>query len=295
MTTAAPENDTSPIVRLLYTTPLGQFCRHPEIATALAQDKLATLIAPFLHIPDLLLSEHRLLRDWELERPPPFAAARESAAALEHSFANAKPEIRELRVLLHLSAHRRIDAAAVGREIFLPCPAFFDEPHITCEMSNGFTLKLGIVRMAHYWPRPDGDARSHAWRSDPELVSAVERALLPLMPLPGAGAGEQFGTAAELWLTLAPLRDFETRSSLPLFPYTTIYPEGYVPRGYRVRIQPATMRALGGSYLTLAAAGLSPYIADCFSAYCETRRELLEEWTQDLISLAVDKWGRLVA
>lgn len=295
MTTVAPENDTSPIVRLLYTTPLGQFCRHPEIAAALAQDKLATLIAPFLHIPDLLSNERRLLRDWELERPQPYAAARASAAEIERSFANVKPEIRDLRVLLHLSAHRRIDAAAVGREIFVPCPAFFGEPHIACELANGFTLKLGIVRMAHYWPRPDSDARSHRWRSDPELVSAVERALLPLLPPAGAREEEQFATAAELWLTLAPLRDFEACSSLPLFPYTTIYPEGYVPRGYQVRIQPATMRTLGGSYLTLAAAGLSPYIAECFSACCETRRELLAEWTEDIISLAVDKWGRLVA
>ncbi len=295
MTTAAPDNETSPIVRLLYTTPLGQFCRHPEIAAALAQDKLAALISPFLHIPDLLRNEHRLLRDWELERPHAFAVARASANPLEQSFDHAKPEIRELRVLLHLSAHRRIDAAAVGREVFLPCPAFFGEPHVGCELSDGLTLKVGIVRMAHYWPKPDSDARSQTWRSNSELVRAVETALLPLLPPPGAGAEDQFATAAELWLTLAPLREFEAHSSLPLFPYTTIYPEGFVPRGYRVRIQPQTMRALGGSYLTLAAAGLSPYIADCFSAYCESRRELLGDWTQDLIALAVDKWGRLVA
>ena len=87
MTTVAPENDTSPIVLLLYTTPLGQFCRHPEIAAALAQDKLATLIAPFLHIPDLLSNERRLLRDWELERPQPYAAARASAPKHSIEFA----------------------------------------------------------------------------------------------------------------------------------------------------------------------------------------------------------------
>ena len=286
--------DNSPVVRLLYTTPLGQFCRHPEIATALAQDKLATLISPFLHVPDLLANEHRLLRDWEIERPEPAARARASAAALEQSITESNPAVPELRVRLHLAAHRRIDAAAIGREIYQPCPAFFGEPHVACELPDGLTLKLGPVRMAHYWPKPDSEARSNAWRINPTIIRAVEAALLPLLPPPGPEAGEQFATAAALWLALAPLREFEARSSLPLFPYTTIYPEGYTPRGYRIRIEPATMRSLGGSYLTLAAAGLSPYIAECFHAYCETRRDLLVEWTEDLIALAVEKWGRLV-
>ncbi len=287
--------DDSPVVRLLYTTPLGQFCRHPEIATALAQDKLAALISPFLHVPDLLVNEHRLFRDWEIERPEPAARARASAAGIEQSLAESNPGVRELRVRLHLAAHRRIDAAAVGREIFEPCPAFFGEPHVACELPDKLTLKLGPVRMAHYWPKPDSEARSHAWRNNPMIVCAVETALLPLLPQPSPNADEQFATAAALWLTLAPLREFEGRSSLPLFPYTTIYPEGYTPRGYQIRIQPETMRALGGSYLTLASAGLSPYIADCFHAYCATRRELLTEWTEDLVALAVGKWGRLVA
>ena len=287
--------DNSPVVRLLYTTPLGQFCRHPEIAMALAQDRLAALISPFLHVPDLLANEHRLLRDWEIERPEPAARARASAAALEQTVTEPSPEVRELRMRLHLAAHRRIDATAVGREIFQPCPAFFGEPHVTCELSDGLTLKIGPVRMAHYWPKPDSEARSHAWRNNPTIVRAVETALLPLLPPHGPDAGEQFDTAAALWLTLAPLRDFEARSSLPLFPYTTIYPEGYTPRGYRIRIETATMRSLGGSYLTLAAAGLSPYIAECFHTYCDTRSALLAEWTEDLIALAIEKWGRLVA
>jgi hypothetical protein len=52
------------------------------------------------------------------------------------------------------------------------------------------------------------------------------------------------------------------------------------------------MRELGGSYLTLASAGLSPYIAEPLLDYCETRRELLETWKRDLLELGIAKWDR---
>ena len=92
-------------------------------------------------------------------------------------------------------------------------------------------------------------------------------------------------------MALGPLRAFEAANVLPLFPYSTIYPNGYVPRGYRVRIRPESLSPLGGSYLTLAAAGLSPYIATPFDAYCESRQALLKAWMDDVPALAVAKWG----
>ena len=292
--TSAPITDSSPLARLLYTTPLGEFCRHPEIAEALAQDRLAATLTPWLQVPDLFGCEHRLFRDWQVERPEAAAFAQESAAAIEVECAGMAKEVLQLRLLIHLTAHRRIDAAAVGREVFLPCAPFFGEPHVLCELPQGLALKVGTVRMANYWPRPEMEARSRVWRANRELVQAVERSLFSLLPPPGPDAAEQFGTAAALWLRLKPLRDFEARSSLPLFPYSTIYPDGYCPRAYKIRIPAETMRRLGGSYLTLAAAGLSPYIADPFLAYCDTRKELLAEWTEDLVGLAIGKWGHFV-
>ena len=291
--TSAPITDTSPLTRLLYTTPLGEFCRHPEIAGALAQDRLAATLAPWLQAPDLFVCEHRLFRDWQVERPEAAAFAQESAVAIETEWAGMAAEVLQLRLLIHLTAHRRIDAAAVGREVFLPCASFFGEPHVTCELPQGLALKIGTVRMANYWPKPEMEARSRVWWANRELVQAVERRLFPLLPPPGTEAVEQFGTAAALWLRLKSLREFEARSSLPLFPYSTIYPDGYCPRAYKIRIPAETMRSLGGSYLTLAAAGLSPYIADPFLAYCETRKELLGDWTEDLLGLAIGKWGHL--
>ena len=280
------------LVRMLYTTPLGQFCQLPEVALALAQDRLAATISPLLQIPDFLPNEEQLLRDWEVERPKAAVSAKESAAQLQHEIADMPPAVRSLRVRLRVAALRRIDAAAVGREVFFPCPALFGEPHvIEEELPQGFALKVGISRLAHYWPKPATEARSESWRADPELVWAVERRLLPLLPPPGPRANEEFAAAAALWLALGPLRDFEAAHVLPLFPYSTIYPNGYVPKGYQIRISHEILSAVGGSYLTLAAAGLSPYIAEPFLAYCESRRSLLTEWLKDLPALVVAKWG----
>jgi len=126
-----------------------------------------------------------------------------------------------LRLRLHLAAHRRIDAAALGREVFLPCPAFLGEPHIACELADGLILKIGIVRMAHYWPKPEMAARSRAWCGNRALVEAVERRLFPLLPPPGPDAAHEFEVAAGVWILLQPLREFEARHCLPLFPYST--------------------------------------------------------------------------
>jgi hypothetical protein len=290
--TAAPESPGSPVLELLYTTPLGQFCRHPEIALALAQDKLAASVAPFIQVPDLLAYEERLFEDWQLERPEPAAEATASAEALKKECMGMESKALGLRLRLHLAAHRRIDAAALGREVFLPCPAFLGEPHIACELADGLILKIGIVRMAHYWPKPEMAARSRAWCGNRALVEAVERRLFPLLPPPGPDAAHEFEVAAGVWILLQPLREFEARHCLPLFPYSTIYPDNYVPRGYHIRIRPETMRELGGSYLTLASAGLSPYIAEPLLDYCETRRELLETWKRDLLELGIAKWDR---
>ena len=126
--------------------------------------------------------------------------------------------------------------------------------------------------------------------------------LLPVLPptaethatLPAAAATETtgpFAAAAAAWLAAAPLREFEAHSALPLFPVRTIYPEGIVPPGFQVRIQAETMRACGGSYLTLAAAGVSPYIAEPFLKICEKHRDQLADWAEDALELALEKWG----
>jgi hypothetical protein len=53
------------------------------------------------------------------------------------------------------------------------------------------------------------------------------------------------------------------------------------------------MRACGGSYLTLAAAELSPYIAEPFLELCGKYRELLAAWAEDTPGLAAAKWAAL--
>lgn len=281
---AAPD-----IERWLRLTPLGRLCRQPEIARALAQDRLAATLAPLLALPDLLQNEDRLLEKWEIERPEAAAEARASVTA--KSDCDRLPEARTVRARIRLAALRRIDAAAVGREVFLPCPAFFGEPYLDFPLASGFTLKAGVVRMAHAWPKPDTEALSRDWRGREELVRAVESRLYPLLPPTGPIDGQALNEAVKAWLAVAPLREFEARSQLPLFPCETVYPEGYVPPGYRVRIRPETVRSLGGSYLTLAAARLSPYIAEPFHALCEARKDLLDAWSEDPMALAKIKWG----
>ena len=277
------------IERWFRLTPLGGLCRQPEVARALAQDRLAATLAPLLALPDLLENEDRLLEKWEIERPEAAAEARISVTA---EIAGDLPhEARTLRARIRSAALRRIDAAAVGREVFLPCPEFFGEPYLDFPLSSDFTLKAGAVRMAHAWPKPDTEALSRDWRGREELVRAVEGRLCPLLPPTGPIDGQTLDEAIKSWLAVAPLREFEARSPLPLFPCETVYPEGYVPPGYRVRIRPETMRSLGGSYLTLAAARLSPYIAEPFHTLCEARRDLLDAWTEDPMALAKMKWG----
>jgi hypothetical protein len=288
---ARREEQTNPadIERRLQLTPLGRLCRKSEVIRALAQDRLAATLAPFLAVPDLLENEDRLLEKWEIDRPEAFVEARASIGA-EFDGVPAS-EARAFRKRVRLAALRRIDATAVGREVFLPCPSFFGEPYLDFELGDGFTLKAGAVRMAHVWPKPDTEALSRGWRGREELVRSVESRLCPLLPPTGSSDDRTWGETVNSWLAVAPLRDFEARSLLPLFPCETIYPEGYLPPGYRVRIHPETARSLGGSYLTLAAARLSPYIAEPFHALCEARRDLLDAWSEDPMTLAKIKWG----
>jgi hypothetical protein len=287
---AGAEARRPPLDRQLHATPFGRFCRHPEVRLALAQDRLASRLAPLLAIPDLLADEDRLFRDWEVERPEAARHARLSCAELGAVHPGLGPAPLRLRIRLRRSALRRIDVAAVGREVFRPCPELFGEPHLRFELQRGFTLKAGAVRMANCWPRPETEALGARWRNDPDLVLAAESRLFPVPP-PGSGAAGAFSRAADDWISLEPLRRFQAGAQLPLFPHATIYPYGYVPRGFRIRITPDSVRSCGGSYLTLAAAGLSPYIAEPFHEYCLARADLLAEWTRDVAGLAAEKWG----
>jgi hypothetical protein len=262
-------------------------CKNFEILQALAQDKLAAGLAPALHVADLLVGEDRLGEEWRVLRAEAAATASEDAAKLASDQAG---EIRKLRHRLHIAALRRLDAAATGREVFLPCPAYFGEPYMPYKLAPDLLFRAGIVRRANYWPTTGGEMRSRIWRADRNLVSSAESKLLPLFSVQSP-AEEDFAAAATAWLGMAALRDFEARSPLPLFPYATIFPDGYVPPGFRVRIRPETMRALGGSYLTLAAAGISPYIAEPFYDYCAQRGEQLAADREDVVGLAAAKWG----
>jgi hypothetical protein len=276
--------------RALHTTPLGALCRRPEVRLALAQDRLALALGPMLAVPNLLVCEDRLLRDWDVERPEAASSARASAEALAAANAGLPQGVLDLRLCIHRAALRRLDAAAVGREVFLPCPAYFGEPHIAFSLAGALTFKAGIVRMANSWPRPDTEARSLAWRSDPNMVRQVEARLCPLVS-PQCQTTSELAEALQAWQALEPMRAFEASSPLPLFPHATIYPHGYLPRGFRLRIGPETVKACGGSYVTLAAAGLSPYIAEPFDDYCRKHRDLLDAWALDLTGLAASKWG----
>jgi hypothetical protein len=93
---------------------------------------------------------------------------------------------------------------------------------------------------------------------------------------------------AAAWLGTAALREFEATSPWPLFPHALVRPDGATPPGFRRRIRPETMRALGGSDLTLAAAGLSPYVAAPFADYCAARRAELA--APGVAALAAAKW-----
>jgi len=276
----------------LHTTPLGRMCRNFEIRQALAQDKLAAAVAPVVQVPDLLAGEDRLYQEWKLERPAAAAEAAVALAALENRCGHWPAEIRQLRHRLRGAALRRLDAAATGREIFFPCPAYFGAPYLPCDLAPGLSLKAGIVRRTEFWPGMEGEARSRTWRADDRLVAAVEARLFSLGPA-ATGREEDFVAAAAVRLGAAALQEFEARSPLPLFPPAMIFPEGTVPSGFRVRIRSDTLRALGGSYLTLAAAGLSPYIAAPFYDYCAERREALAADGEDIAGLAAAKWRGL--
>jgi hypothetical protein len=274
----------------LHTTPLGRMCRNLEVRLALAQDRLAAATIAAAHLPDLLAGEDRLYQEWKLERPAAAAEAAVAMAALENGCGHWPAEIRRWRRRLRGAALRRLDAAATGREIFVPCPATFGEPYLSCDLAPGLSLKAGIVRRAEFWPSLEGEARSRTWRTDGRLVAAVEAALFSFWPAT-AWTEADFAKAAAVRLGAAALQEFEASSPLPLFPPAMILPEGRVPSGYRIRIRSDTMRGLGGSYLTLAAAGLSPYIARPFYDYCAERREALAADCEDVAGLAAAKWG----
>lgn len=279
-----------PAGRILHTTPLKHLCRHPDISMALAQDRLAGTLGPLLAMPDLLAGEERLLEDWALERPSAAAHAAGSAEAVAAACPGLSPSALKLRVSIRRSALRRMDAAAVGREIYSPCPAYFGEPHLAHNLDRSLTFKAGIVRLSHSWPSPETEARSRAWRADPRLVEAVEALLFP--PLAASeGSPAFFSSLVGDWQATGPLRDFEASSPLPLFPRATIYPHGHLPKGFRLRISPEAVHSCGGSYLTLSAAGLSPYIAAPFDDYCRSHRDRLLEWSRDIPALAAAKWG----
>jgi hypothetical protein len=279
---AAPASaGASRLEERLRTTPLGRMCLHPEVRRALAQDRLASSLEPLLRVPDLLDGEDELAAAWRRERPEAAAQADAGAAALAPSASGAAGVWRRR---LRLAALRRLDAAAVGREVYRPCPAYFGEPYLACAIAPDLSLKAGLVRRMAAWPTPESEARSRAWRADGARVAAVEGRLLPVLA-PAADS------ALDRWLALAPLREFEARSPWPLFPPATGGPAGPVPAGFRVRIRPETVRELGGTGRTLALAGLSPYLAEPFGDYCETQRELLAAWAQDPAGLALAKWG----
>jgi hypothetical protein len=296
------ETDTAPAVtpggadrlrrraaRLLCTTPLGPLCAHPEVRRALAQDRLAAELAPALLMPDFLTYEDALLRDWAEARPEAAAEADAAAAAITATMGRSDAVTRNWRRRIRRAALRRIDASALGREIFAPCPSLLGQPYAPLPAPGGWEIKAGTVQQAHYWPTPESAARSRAARSDPELVQAFERGLCPWLP-PEGGEGE-FARALAAWIALAPLRAFESQSPFPLFPYRLSVPAGTVPPGFSVRIQPGTLAEQGGSYDTLAAAGLCPYIAEVFQAYAATQVGRLESWAADLPALVAAKWG----
>jgi hypothetical protein len=268
----------------LCTTPLGRMCLHPEVRWALAQDRLAAEAEPLLRIPDLLAGEDRLAGAWRTERPE---AAGSAAAASLVGAARGTAEELPWRQRLRGAVLRRLDAAAVGREVYLPCPAYFGEPYLAFAITSEYSLKAGLVRSMRTWSSPEGEARSAAWRKSPAQIAAMEGRLFPVL---GPDRPRREGASAlPLWLALAPVRDFETRSPWPLFPRAAGFRDA--PPGFVVRIRPETMRELGGSYRTLARAGLSPYLAQPFADYCETRRELLAAWSEDVAGLALAKWG----
>lgn len=276
----------------LRTTPLGRMCRHFEIRQALAQDKLADDLAPALYMPDLLSGEDRLEREWKINRPASAAQSEGDIETIDGLSERWPTEVRQLRRRLRCAALRRLDAAATGREVYLPCPAYFGDPYVAHDLAPGLSLKSGLVRRAGFWPSLEGEKRSQAWRADRRLVAAVETLLFPVHPASPSEA-EDFAAAATAWLDLAALRNFEAFSALPLFPHSVVYPDDSVPPGFRVRIRSETMRSLGGSYLTLAALGLSPYIAEPFYDYCAKRREALASDMEDVAGLALAKWGGL--
>jgi hypothetical protein len=268
----------------LRTTPLGRMCLHPEVRLALAQDRLAAEVEPMLRIPDLLVGEERLASVWRTERPQVAGlAAAVNPAGASRGSAGELPWRQRLRG----AVLRRLDVAAVGREVYFPCPGYFGEPYLTFATTPGHFFKAGLVRSMRTWSSPEGEARSAAWRSSPEQIAAMERRLFPV--LADNRPRREGASALPLWLALAPVRDFEDRSPWPLFPRAAGFPGA--PPGFLVRIRPETMRELGGSYRTLALAGLSPYLAPPFADFCATRRELLAAWSEDPAGLALAKWG----
>ena len=279
--------------RLLCTTGLGALCGHPEVRLALAQDRLAAELAPVLAMPDFLMHEDALVRGWADRRPEAAAEAQTAAELVAAAAAGFTGVTRAWRRRIRLAALRRIDAAAVGREIFAPVAAFLGEPYRPFRGPGEWALKVGLVQSAHYWPTPEGEARSRIGRADAALVHALERQLCPW--LPAAGGGPAFARALASWTALAPLRDFECRSCWPLFPQRIRFPGAAPPTGFSVRIQPGTLAEQGGSYHTLAAAGLCPFIAEPFQAHCATEADRVAEWAADLPALVAMKWGAFLA
>lgn len=281
----SPAVSRAALERRLHATPLGRLCRNSEIRTALAQDQLAVALAPAVHLPDLLWEEERLQEEWKIGRPAAASQAAGAMEAIDQLGRSWPPEIRQLRRRLRGAALRRLDAAATGREIFRPCPSYFGEPYLPFDLAPGVSFKAGMVRRAEFWPSLESEARSRAWRADRNMVSAVEMRLFPAGPL-----AQDFAAAAAVWLSVAALRNFEARSPLPVLPWAAIFPVGETPPGFRIRIRPETMRRLGGSYHTLAAAALSPYVAGPFHDYCAERGENLPPDRNDLPALAAAKW-----
>jgi hypothetical protein len=277
---------------LLETSAWGKFCRHPEVRVALAQDVLAAEIESFLRAPDLLAHEDRLYADWENERPEAAGHAREQGEFPGEDWEKAG-DFAPLRKRLRLAALRRIDAAAVGRETFAPCPAFLGEPYLAFDLGRGFRFKAGIAVSCRYRPTPDSETLARTWRSDPALVRAVERRLFPVASPEAIDAPEAFASAAAEWTATALLRDFESRSPLPLFPVETVYPGDFVPENYGRRIPPEALAAAGTNALAAAAAGISIYIAEPFRIHAEARLPTAK--SANLAGLAAAKWGRPVA
>lgn len=275
---------------LLATTRLRVLFSLDDIRRALTHDALMNEITPILRTPDFLEHEASLVAEWCEERPEAAAVATASAAKLEHACRRAgiSREAEEYRLRLHLAAHRRLDAAMVGDEVCSPCHWLLGEPHIDVELSDGPPLKVGCTRLANYYGSAAKSAASIRRLGNKDLVVEVERALFPLTP--DDGDLVKFDRAFTHWREMDPMRRFEMSQKYPLFPRSLPLPfsRGEPPPGYLLRFDVQKLQEVGADLSTVSMAGISPYIAEPFAAYCREHAVRLEELAKDIGRLSLD-------